>query len=212
MPKDVGGFDPAQDVLLDDDSLRVIAHPLRVQLLSELRHHGPATASQLGQRLGQSSGAASYHLRQLADHGFVVEDPERGDRRDRWWRAAHRTTRFEMSQHPGNQAAGGEYLRAVARHYSGRMLRFADEVEAVPETYGPEWAEIFTLSDVTLHLTAAQAARLHGELLELLVRYRDHPSAEALATGADSGDESQEEEVLTLVAQVQLFPLPPTKT
>ncbi len=60
---------------LDARSLRGLAHPLRMQLLDALRNNGPATASQLGARLGESSGATSYHLRQLAAHGFVEDAP-----------------------------------------------------------------------------------------------------------------------------------------
>ena len=40
--------------------LRALAHPLRLQLLQVLSAEGPATASQLGRRLGGSSGATSY--------------------------------------------------------------------------------------------------------------------------------------------------------
>ena len=53
---------------LDARSLRGLAHPLRMRLLSALRRGGPATASQLAEKLGESSGATSYHLRQLAAH------------------------------------------------------------------------------------------------------------------------------------------------
>ncbi len=60
---------------LDARSLRGLAHPLRMRLLDALRVHGPATASGLAERLGESSGATSYHLRQLAEHGFVEDAP-----------------------------------------------------------------------------------------------------------------------------------------
>lgn len=193
MPADTSDSGPTTDVVLDNDSLRAIAHPLRVQLLSELRLHGPATASQLGQQLGQSSGATSYHLRRLAASGFVVEEEARGTRRERWWRAAHRTTRFEMPLDQADSSAAGEYLRAVARSHSDRMLRYADEVETVPEVYGREWGEVFTLSNWTLRLSPERAAQLHAELFELMDRY--------------NADPANEEEVPTLVAQVQLFPV-----
>ncbi|NEE24033.1 helix-turn-helix transcriptional regulator, partial [Streptomyces sp. SID7982] len=51
---------------VDARTLRSLAHPLRIRLLNTLREFGPATASKLGERLGESSGATSYHLRQLA--------------------------------------------------------------------------------------------------------------------------------------------------
>ncbi len=195
MPTDHSGFDPTRDIRLDSDSLRAIAHPLRVNLLSELRLHGAATASQLARRLGESSGATSYHLRQLALHGFVAEDETQGSRRERWWRSVHRYTFLDLSGDDiGDRAAGGEYLRAVARNYSAMMLRFAEDVERVDEVYGAGWSKAYTLSDWTLQLTAAQTTQLNEELFELLVRYRDLPA---------------DDQASAVKAQVQPFPLPP---
>ena len=64
--------------------LRALAHPLRLQLLQVLHAEGPATASQLGRRLGESSGATSYHLRALHRAG-MVEEAEQRNARERWW-------------------------------------------------------------------------------------------------------------------------------
>ena len=71
-------FDPDRDIALDAGSLRGLAHPVRLRMLGLLRTEGPATATRLAARLGLNSGATSYHLRQLATHGFVVEatDPQ----------------------------------------------------------------------------------------------------------------------------------------
>ena len=54
-----------------------MAHPLRLEILG-LLVEGPATASMLARRLGESSGSTSYHLRVLARAGAIVEDPELG--------------------------------------------------------------------------------------------------------------------------------------
>jgi len=67
------------------EQLRALAHPLRLQLLQVLHAEGPATASQLGRRLGESSGATSYHLRALHRAG-MVEEAEQRNARERWWR------------------------------------------------------------------------------------------------------------------------------
>ena len=72
-----------------------------MRLLGLLRTYGPATATSLAAELGLTSGALSYHLRQLEKYGFIVEDSERGNRRERWWRAAHRSTEFEMAAPAG---------------------------------------------------------------------------------------------------------------
>ena len=61
---------------VDARTLRGLAHPLRLRLLNTLREFGPATASGLADRLGESSGATSYHLRQLATYGFVEDAPD----------------------------------------------------------------------------------------------------------------------------------------
>lgn len=71
---------------LDSRALQGLAHPLRVRLFEELTYGGPSTATQLAERLGESSGATSYHLRQLHKAGFVEEDTGRGAGRERWWR------------------------------------------------------------------------------------------------------------------------------
>lgn len=185
------GFDPAQDVRLDARSLRALTHPLRVRMLGQLRTHGPATASQLAERLGQSSGATSYHLRQLAAYGFIVEDAERGTERERWWRSVHRSSYLDTID-DDDRAVGGEYLRAIARAYSDRLLRFADSVETVADDFGPEWDRGHTLSDWVYDLTAEQAAQLNVDLAALAERYR--------TDGPDAGTRK-------VVLQVQLFPL-----
>ena len=81
--------------------LRALSHPTRMKMLMRLRVEGPATATQLARELSLNTGATSYHLRQLAAHGFIVEDAERGDARDRWWRAAHRSTLAQLADGVG---------------------------------------------------------------------------------------------------------------
>lgn len=193
MPSDATGFDPAQDLRLDATTLRALAHPLRVRLIGRLRMYGPATATRLAQDLGESSGATSYHLRELAKYGLVVEDQERNRGKERWWRAAHRSTHFDLTMDDDTRATGGEYLRSVARVYSERLLHFADNIEYTAETYGTDWANAFTLSDWHLRLTVEQAQALHRELNELLDRYRDLP---------------EQPGARRVVSQLQLFPMP----
>jgi helix-turn-helix protein len=101
------GFDPARDLVLEPRMLRGLAHPLRIRLRAELVEHGPATATQLAARVGQSSGATSYHLRQLAAYGFVTDEPGRGNGRERYWRATHRMLSFDMPEAGSSQRAVG---------------------------------------------------------------------------------------------------------
>ena len=113
-------IDPSSDLILTPKRVKGLTHPIRLRLLELLQHEGPATATSLAARIGRSSGVTSYHLRVLADSGFIVEDTERGNARDRFWRAPHRSTGFtlRMPDDPGtaeNVEDTDRYLRIVAR-------------------------------------------------------------------------------------------------
>ncbi len=181
-------FDPERDVRLDPRSLRGIAHPLRVQLLAELRDTGPSTATELGRRLGQSSGATSYHLRQLAAYGFVVDVPERARGRERWWRAAHRGTYLDLSatEDLETNVLQEEYLRSVAITYFQRIEGWVRRLSTV----GPPWTEVGTISHVDLRLTPDETRRLERELWALLERYRrdDQEHEPSFPAGAERVD------------------------
>lgn len=171
--KGLPGFDPAVDVLLDTRSLRALAHPIRLRLRTELVANGPATATQLAARIGESSGATSYHLRQLAAFGFVVDEPDRGRGRERYWRAIYRSTWSDFTpSSPDEQEAGAEYTRAVARWYADRLLRFADSLEATKEELGPAWARAWNMSDWLLDLTPEESSALGRRFHELCLPYR----------------------------------------
>jgi DNA-binding transcriptional ArsR family regulator len=167
------GFDPDLDVIPDLAGLRALTHPLRLKLLGELRRHGPATASGLGARLGESSGATSYHLRELAKAGFVVDEPGRGTTRERWWKSAHRSTHMELPAGGGDALpVGAEYMRLIARTYAESTLHFTDSIETIADDYCEEWNDGFTLSDYQVELTPAEASELIAKLNETILPYR----------------------------------------
>jgi DNA-binding transcriptional ArsR family regulator len=157
------------EVVLDAKGLRALAHPVRVQLVGLLRLYGPSTATRLAERLGLASGATSYHLRQLAAAGFVEEDTERGNARDRWWRAVHATTRLDdMSLAEREPEAMLAYVRSIVGVHT---LRTQLAVNAFP-TLPPAWREAFDMSDWNLRLTPDEARRLNDELCSVIARYR----------------------------------------
>jgi DNA-binding transcriptional ArsR family regulator len=67
------------------EEMRALAHPLRLRMI-ELLREGPATASRLARRVGESTGSTSYHLRVLERAGLIAEDGALGNGRERWWR------------------------------------------------------------------------------------------------------------------------------
>ena len=83
---------------------------------------GPATATTLAGLLGTNTGATSYHLRQLAEVGLVVEEPDRGSGRQRWWRAAHDVTNWEPTDFDDDPDA-----RAAVEWIQGDQVRLLVE-------------------------------------------------------------------------------------
>nr|WP_243683223.1 winged helix-turn-helix domain-containing protein [Clavibacter michiganensis] len=61
---------PADETDLRD--LRVIAHPLRLRLLS-LCTRSPVSASEAARELGETQANVSYHLRRLREAGLLEE-------------------------------------------------------------------------------------------------------------------------------------------
>ena len=113
--------------------LRALAHPTRLKMLGMLRIDGPATATTLATRLGINTGQTSYHLRQLAQHGFVVDDDERGNGRERWWKAAHQSTiTGDMPERPEDQEALDAYMQTVAVMYTQQLQAAVEEMSLLP--------------------------------------------------------------------------------
>jgi DNA-binding transcriptional ArsR family regulator len=175
QPKNDPLFDPERDVVTEASSLQGLAHPLRLQLLGLLRRYGPSTASKLAATLGVSSGLSSYHLRQLAQAGFVV-DAEDGDLdgvqrggRERWWKAARRTT-YVISPPAGDDeavAATTDYLGAVLQANFDNARRWL----AASEQWPPQWHETASFYDMVLSLTPAETRRLQTEIGAVIARY-----------------------------------------
>jgi DNA-binding transcriptional ArsR family regulator len=181
-------------VSLSAHNLRGIAHPLRLRLLTLLREDGPSTATRLAERTSQSSGATSYHLRQLAQYGFVEEDPIRDGGRERWWRATTQTTSLEAPTYREASAESEAYLRAVAAEYADRVDRWLNQADLL----GDAWDGGATLSNWRLKLTPDEAARLLAELQAVIDAYRLDPK------GTVDGPAGSERVDL----QIQLMPFP----
>lgn len=183
MATDPSSYDSDLAIRLDPRNLKGLAHPLRVQLLGALREGGPATASMLASRLGESSGATSYHLRQLEGFGFISEDTARGSGRERWWRAAHRSTHFDesaLTRNPDTALLGAEYLRAIAGACASGMLQWIEALPSAPA----DWARAGTLSDWGLRLTPEQARRLGSELEAVIHTFPRFDPEEPVVEGA----------------------------
>lgn len=159
--------------VLDLASLKALAHPLRVQIIDALSAHGAATASALAERLGESSGATSYHLRQLARHGLVREVEGRGTARERWWERVPQPIRVDASDFEPDAAerlASGLVVAEMQRTRSQRLQEF---LLSGPEVLGPEWLKASGIATSNVQLTREQLSALGDDLMAVLDSYLD---------------------------------------
>lgn len=167
----------SERVFLNAETLKGVAHPIRLRLLGLLREDGPSTATKLAERIGQSSGVTSYHLRQLAQFGFVEDADDAGTGgRERWWKAVHRSSSLEADQMRAAPADAEAYMRVIANAYAERMERWLGEAPMLSR----EWDDSATFSDFALRLTAAESAEFLVKFQELVDTFRaDRPDVEA---------------------------------
>lgn len=162
------------EITLNSSQLRTLAHPLRSRLLSALRMDGPATATRLAEKLHTNTGATSYHLRQLAAVGMVVDEERPGAGRERWWRAAQRShgwTERDIGDDPDDRAAAdwlaGQQLRVVTE--------YVDTWLAERNSWPAAWRQAELGYDDMLRLTPERLQALSDELHEVVRRYREEP-------------------------------------
>jgi len=152
-------------IVPDASALKALTHPVRLRMLGMLRIEGPANATGLAERLGLNSGATSYHLRQLAQHGFIEEVPDQPSRRDRWWQAKHESTSFfEPGGTQEQFDTSVAFAQAALTEQVNLMQRAQEEFVRLP----PDWQATTHISDFTIAMTTEQANALKGKLLELL--------------------------------------------
>ncbi|MCU1580082.1 MAG: transcriptional regulator [Rhodoglobus sp.] len=162
-----------EDRKLDLESLKALAHPLRVQILDTLSTYGQFTASGLAERLGESSGATSYHLRQLERHGFVREVEGKGTGRERWWERVPGGITLS-SQELATSGAGRAASKTLLRQWERtRGALLTDFMEHGYDVLAPEWTEISTVSTVNLRLTAEQLKHVVEEWEDFTNRVLD---------------------------------------
>ena len=159
-----------------------------------LRTDGPATASGLARTLGMNTGATSYHLRQLAEHGFIRELPARGMPTGAV--VGGRTRRHRL---PGGRAVEGRHRSRYGVPALGRA-RWRPTTCCGRSTRArrlpPEWQAAEDFSDYALTLTPAEASELTAEVHAVLKRRRQE---------SQRGPARRAEGAARVTVQFQLF-------
>jgi DNA-binding transcriptional ArsR family regulator len=188
----VGDVGDEEEIRVTARQLRALSHPLRTRILGLLRGDGPATATTLAARLGESSGATSYHLRQLAAYGFIERDTGRGVGRERWWRSAHARTVInsgDFMHDPDTRGALDMFIHTVLDEHMQRIAAYVSE----QGSWHKSWNDAADLSDAFMRLTPERSKRLVEEIHAVIDRYRDDASAES--------DDAEQ-----VIVGVQVFP------
>jgi DNA-binding transcriptional ArsR family regulator len=140
--------------LRDPRVLRALAHPLRLTLLETLADLGQATATELSERVGESPANCSWHLRQLARHGFI-EEAGGGTGRQRPWRWIRQSVSVadaDAADEPGLRHARDALLDVV-------FSRELDAWQAWRATAPPKsWSDASFAERSFTWLTAAELA------------------------------------------------------
>lgn len=136
--------------LSDPRALRALAHPLRLGILEQLVVHGAMTATELAERLEETPSNCSWHLRKLAEHGFV-EEAEGGTGRKRPWQAVSQGMRWGDPDESPELARAGDALTGLV--VEREVARFAESQARRREEPVP-WQEASTSTQSMMWLTA----------------------------------------------------------
>jgi DNA-binding transcriptional ArsR family regulator len=157
--------------LTDPNDLKAVAHPLRMAMLETLTLHGPMTATELGERLGESPSNCSWHLRKLAEHGFVTE-AEGGTGRQRPWQSAHTGMQWDDPEPGGDtdvSVAGQALTRILIDREVARLLTATERRPHDVE----EWREASSITQSAMWLTADELAEVNQAITDLLMVKRE---------------------------------------
>ncbi|CAN5218905.1 helix-turn-helix domain-containing protein [soil metagenome] len=153
---------------MDLDALKALAHPLRVKIVDTLSTYGSFTASGLAERLGESSGATSYHLRQLEKHNFVREVEGKGTARERWWERVPGAISIEGREFRESPAARAASDLVLNEWTNSRERTLREFLQQDDELIGSDWVDAATISLANIVVTAEQLAEISKSLMKII--------------------------------------------
>jgi DNA-binding MarR family transcriptional regulator len=122
------------------------------------------TATEIGERIGESPTTCSFHLRQLAKYGFV-EEAGGGKGRARPWRMTSIGMSFtDAHDDPETAIAAAALARLFRERQLGRYQTWLETRASYPR----RWREAASDSEYLIYLTAEELEQLNRELAGLL--------------------------------------------
>jgi helix-turn-helix protein len=154
--------------------IKALTHPLRLDLLELLAVSGPATAARCGRVLGVPQANCSFHLRQLAKYGFVVDAGPGEDRRERIWQLPE--VRPTLRIPPGADSVLERQLRRVVVEREARaILDYAGR----REREDPPWRDTGTVMTAVAICSPEDALEIKDKWKALLEPYLARTAAES---------------------------------
>lgn len=187
--------------LTDPQTMRALAHPVRLALLEALTLHGELTATQAAEVIQETPTTCSFHLRQLAKYGFV-EETGGGPGRARPWRAVNVGFTFvpELDD-PVADVAGDRLSELTLGRQLDRHAAWRRDRRALPE----QWRRVGGTTQTVWWVTPAEATELEAEIAALGMRFRDRLVD---PTRRPEGSAAVEVVALTHVLPLDTDPLP----
>jgi DNA-binding transcriptional ArsR family regulator len=154
--------------LSDPRALRAMAHPVRLQIMEELAQAGQATATDLAERIGESAANCSWHLRQLAQYGFI-EEAGGGTGRQRPWKLITQSNSFGRGDrdNPELAVAGDAAAEVILARELEALRAWRASRRHAPE----EWREASFLTQSWDWLTVEELAAFNKDFRELVERH-----------------------------------------
>lgn len=174
-PDDAAATSIPERQIRDPRALRALAHPARVRILEELAIGGPATATELAERIGESAANCSWHLRQLARYGFV-DEAGGGTGRQRPWRIVVQQNSWPTVPDDEELAVAGD---AAAQMVFAREVEHLHRWRAAARFEPPQWRNSAVAIQAIGWLTAEELRAVKREVAAILLRYADRIANEA---------------------------------
>ncbi|MEV7010095.1 helix-turn-helix domain-containing protein [Streptosporangium sp. NPDC051022] len=151
--------------ITDPRALRALAHPIRLALLEALGVVGTATATRCSEITGESVASCSFHLRTLAEYGFIERAPS--NTREKPWRLARPVQSIDTVAE--NTPMGNALTEVFLEKEFARLRAWRRRMESEPE----EWQSASLLLGATLWMTSSELSEFRELLRSVVMGYLD---------------------------------------
>jgi DNA-binding transcriptional ArsR family regulator len=148
--------------------VRALAHPVRLAILDLLQARTSVNATECAREVGESPQTCSYHLRALAQQGFVARAGS-NDGRETRWQLVRRT--LELATTSSSSPAFAAAANALQRRLLERDARTVDEYLRNEHELEPEWQKAAAFTSGTIVATADEVEELTREIGKLTRRF-----------------------------------------